>query len=385
MDRRNFIGVGSALAASSIPLYSFGNGLYDRAYQSENNEVDFIFDGVKLDPQEYTKLITKLVDEGKVKPDYYSNGGVVEELENKFAAILGKESAVYMPTGTLANHIAVRKLAQDKRRIVVQEQGHLYNDSGDCAQTLSNLNLIPLGLNEVSFTLEEVKQLQDKTKSGRVETKIGVIVIESPVRRKNDRVVEYDRIKEIADYAKNNDIKMHLDGARLFVQAVHAKLDPKEFASHFDTVYTSLYKCFNAPSGAILAGSKEFTSNLYHERRMFGGGQSSVWPFAAIALYYADGFMTEYKNAWTNAEAMFSILEKQEGFEVVRFENGSHIVGLKVKTKNMPGFRDALRKQKIYLSQADGSGFLLKINPSINRINPNELANRFIEALNTTG
>jgi hypothetical protein len=51
----------------------------------------------------------------------------------------------------------------------------------------------------------------------------------------------------------------------------------------------------------------------------------------------------------------------------------------------MPGFRDALRKQKIYLSQADGSGFLLKINPSINRINPNELANRFIEALNTTG
>ena len=107
MDRRNFIGVGSALAASSIPLYSLGNGLYDRAYQSENNEVDFIFDGVKLDPQEYTKLITKLVDEGKVKPDYYSNGGVVEELENKFTALLGKESAVYMPTGTLANHIAV--------------------------------------------------------------------------------------------------------------------------------------------------------------------------------------------------------------------------------------------------------------------------------------
>ena len=116
MDRRNFIGVGSALAASTIPLYSFGNGLNDRAYQSENNEVDFIFDGVKLDPQEYTKLITKLVDEGKVKPDYYSNGGVVEELENKFAALLGKESAVYMPTGTLANHIAVRKLAQDKSK-----------------------------------------------------------------------------------------------------------------------------------------------------------------------------------------------------------------------------------------------------------------------------
>ena len=95
--------------------------------------------------------------------------------------------------------------------------------------------------------------------------------------------------------------------------------------------------------------------------------------------------MTEYKHAWTNAEAMFSILEKQEGFEVVRFENGSHIVGLKVKTKNLPGFRDALKKQKIYLEKADGSGFLLKINPTINRINPNELANRFIEALNTTG
>ncbi|MBL0056588.1 MAG: hypothetical protein IPP31_10435 [Chitinophagaceae bacterium] len=88
----------------------------------------------------------------------------MEQLEQKFAALLGKESAVFMPTGTYTNHIAVRKLADHNRRVIVQEQSHFYNDSGDCAETLSGLNLIPAGNKGVDFSVSEVTEIVNQTR-----------------------------------------------------------------------------------------------------------------------------------------------------------------------------------------------------------------------------
>ncbi len=348
-------------------------------------EVDFIHDGLVLSPKEYGSLLIKLADEGRIKPDYYSNGGVVEELETTFAKLFGKESAVFMPTGTLANHIAVRHLANTNRRVIVQEQSHLYNDTGDCSQTLSNLNLIPLGANSVEFTLEEVESIVKKTQTGRVETKVGVISIESPVRRQKDVMFDYDHVQKVAAYAKSKDIKMHLDGARLFVQPVHNNISVIQYSASFDTVYTSLWKCFNAASGAVLAGSKVFTANLFHERRMFGGGLPTAWAFAAVALHFAETFADDYKQSWQKAETLFSLLQKDERFKITQFENGSHIVGLEVKKADAGRFKEALAKKNIQLSTPVGNGFLLKVNPSILRDTPQNLAGRFSESLKESG
>lgn len=380
MQRRKFIEFGGLLAASTS-LYAFRGS--DSIIKTSDNliQIDFINDGIELSPKEYTNLLMKLVDEGKVKTDNYSNGGVVEELENKFATLLGKESAVFMPTGTLANQIAIRRLANNNRRVIVQEQSHFYNDSGDCAETLSGLNLISTGDNAVDFSLNDVINIANQTKTGRVETRIGVIAIETPVRRKQDRIFTYEKIKPISDYAKSNGIKMHLDGARLFVQSAHTNIEPAKYGELFDTVYTSMYKCFNAPSGAILAGTKQFTESLFHERRMFGGGLSAAWPFAAIALYYADTFLNDYKTAWLNAQKFFSILKKEERFIISEFENGTHIVRLDIKGKDINRFRNSLAKKNIMLHEPVENGFYLKINPTINRFQPENLAELFLNSL----
>jgi len=380
MQRRKFIETGGLLAASA-QLYAF-RGSDTIAKASDNLiQMDFINDGIGLSPKEYTNLLMKLADEGKVKADYYSNGGIVEELENKFATLLGKESAVFMPTGTLANHIAVRRLAGNNRRIIVQEQSHIYNDCGDCAQTLSGLNLISTGDNAVDFSLNDVIKIANQTKTGRVETRIGVISIETPVRRKQDRIFTYEKIKPISEYAKSNGIKMHLDGARLFVQSAHTNIEPAKYGELFDTVYTSMYKCFNSPSGAILAGTKQFTESLFHERRMFGGGLHAVWPFAAVSLYYADSFITDYKTAWLNAQKFFSILKKEERFIVSEFENGTHVVRLDIKGKDVNRFRNSLSKRNIRLNEPVENGFYLKINPTINQFQPEDLAGLFMNSL----
>jgi threonine aldolase len=301
----------------------------------------------------------------------------VEELETTFAVLLGKESSVFMPTGTLANHMAVRKLAGENRRVIVQELSHFYNDSGDGAQTLSNLNLIPLGQGSIEIKPDELDYIIKKTKSGRVELKIGAMSIETPVRRLQDRMYSDENLASIIDLARANGIKLHLDGARLFVQSAHTNTSPASYGKQFDTVYTSLWKCFNAPSGAVLAGSKSFTSNLYHERRMFGGSLPAAWPYAAIALYYAHDFIAEYKKALNIAETVFSSLVQNDRVSITRFDGGSHIVKMTIKGADTSRFKSIMIKKGIELNDGIGDTVMLKINPTLNRLNSDEILMRF--------
>ena len=145
-----------------------------------------------------------------------------------------------------------------------------------------------------------------------------------------------------------------------------------------------MYKCFNAPCGAILAGTKQFTESLFHERRMFGGGLPAAWQFAAIALHYADSFMTDYKTAWENAQKFFSILKKEQRFTISELENGTHVLRLDIKGKNLIQFKDSLGKNNIHLNTPVENGFFLKINPTINRIQPEALAELFLYSLKKT-
>ena len=381
MNRREFTKLGALLAAgaataSATPL-TFHRSTDLKYLQSK---VNFIWDGSFLSPPEYADLLMRLVDEGKIKPDYYSNGGVVEELENKMAKLLGKESAVFLPTGTLANHIAVRRLADDRRRVLVPAESHLYRDSGDCAQSLSNLNLVPLGKENACYTVEEVVNTVQRTNQGRVETEIGALMIESPVRRKYNRTLTLEFMKSIKEYANTENIHSHMDGARLFVQSAHSGITPAQYGEIFDTVYTSMWKCFNAPSGAILAGTSAFTEGMYHERRMFGGGLPHAWPFAAIALHYVDGFIDEYKAAWNTAERFFTILTKSNNFILKKFDDGTSIVRLNIHGADLNKFQQALQRRNIEIRKPDKEGIWLCINPSLNRKTVEEMAVLFEEA-----
>lgn len=283
----------------------------------------------------------------------------------------------------VANHIALRESAGPHRRAIVQAESHIYNDCGDCAQTLSGLTLVPLAPNRVGFTLEEVQDVLQTTRSGRVATQVGVISIETPVRRQSDAMFSFNEIQRIANAARQAGIRLHLDGARLFVEAVHTGISPAQYAALFDTVYVSLYKCFNAASGAILAGPKAFTEDLYHVRRMFGSGMPQVWPCAAVALHFADSFLEDYQAAWQQAEIMFQHLDAHPAFRVEYIPNGTHIVRLHIDTADLNAFRAKLYQRHIHLPPAPSGQHVLalKINPSLNRASGQAAAQALIEAL----
>ena len=382
MGRREVLKLGGALAtgaaAAPVAAAAAESGELARLRQA----VNFIYDGSHLSPPEYAHLLGEITAAGPLRPDSYSNGGVVEELEHAFARWLGTESAVFMPTGTLANQVALRELAGKQRRVIVQAESHIYNDSGDCAQQLSGLNLFPLAPGRVGFTVQEVEDAVSRSRSGRVETDVGVICIESPVRRMDDAVFGYDEMRRIAAYARHEGIRLHLDGARLFVESVHTGISPARYAELFDTVYVSLYKCFNSVSGAILAGTRDFTENLFHVRRMFGSGLPGAWPFAAVALEFVDDFLEQYASAWGKAEELFRALARHPAFRIEPIANGTHIVPVYVSGTHSERFRERLAGQNIHLPQARRQGgFWLRVNPSLNRMSAEDAARAFMAAL----
>jgi threonine aldolase len=384
MKRRYFLKTGSiATIAATTSFSAFSQNGKPIALSPESKQVKFTRDGLDFSPSEYSALLQELSKDNDIKSDSYSRGGIVKKLEDKMARILGKESAVFMPTGTMANHIAVRELAGKQDRVVVQAESHLYNDSGDCAQKLSGLNLIPLAPGQATFTLDEVKDVVDRTEKGRVKTGVGVISIESPVRRKDNEMFDFKEMEHIAAYSKSKNIRLHLDGARLFNACVHSGKQPKDYAEMFDTVYVSLYKNFNAASGAVLAGTKEFTKDLYHTRRMFGGGMPQVWPFAAVANHYLDSFLDDYSKSLEQAEMLFKLLGENQAFKVEKIPNGTNVFKLHVQTTDRNQFHERLKSSNIILPSPanDFEGFRIKINPTILRSTPDEIAKGFIDAL----
>jgi len=340
-------------------------------------------DGQSMTPREYAHLLSTILTQGEIDADYYSNGGVVEALEERMAQLLGKERAVFLPTGTLANHLAVRIQARGRSRVIVQKESHLYNDSGDCAQVLSNLNLLPLAPSGGTFTLADVQTAIRRADGGRVTTGVGVISIESPIRRLLGKLFDFDEMKAICAFARSEGYATHMDGARLFMASGYTGISPAEYASHFDTVYVSMWKYFNAPSGAILAGSAELLDDLYHPRRMFGGGLPYAWPLAAAALHSIEGFQERFAAGVAAGQVLKPALDALSGLRVEEIPDGSNVFKLHVETGDPAALAGTLRERGILLPGPNPNfqGFALGVNETLARRPVEETVEAFREAL----
>lgn len=363
ISRRRFVEAG-ALAAAAAGLVPTATGEVVPA----PGRVDMTGDGPELSPAEYASLLARLVGDSRFAPDEYGLGGAADELEKHFASLLGKERALFFPTGTLANQVAIRTLAGPRRRVVVQDVSHVYNDTGDSAQSLSGLNLVPVAPGRATFAWEDVQRALDRTASGRVRSDVGVISIESPVRRLRGEMFDLEAMKAIAREARSRGIRLHLDGARLFIASAYTGIAPAEYAALFDTVYVSLWKYFGAPNGAILAGPADVMDGLFHVRRAFGGALWAVWPFAAVARHLSDGFLERMRRGIDVSQDVLARLAKDGRLAVERVANGTNVVGLRLRQGDPKALKGALREQGIDLPPpaADGS-FNLRVNETWGR------------------
>jgi threonine aldolase len=181
-------------------------------------------------------------------------------------------------------------------------------------------------------------------------------------------------MRALSAFARQRGLGLHLDGARLFIAAAYSGHPLTEYTSLFDTVYVSLWKCFNSGSGAILAGPRALLSEMHHPRRMFGGALWNAWPFAAVASHYAEGYLERLTAAVRTAQLLLQELVAAGSFELTQIPNGTNVFRLKLLRGEPETFRERLRAREIVLPPPEPDGFWLRVNETLARRPPDELA-----------
>ena len=379
MSRRGFVESLGAVGAALSAAPAVAAGPEDLA---PDRTVRLSGDGIALSPRAYAALLAELAARAEVEEDSYLLGGEIERFEQQWATLLGKESAVFMPSGTLANHLALRALAGARRRVIVPETSHIYNDTGDACQTLSGLTLLPLAPGAATFTRADIEAVLARTASGRVATDVGAIAIESPVRRLSGQMFDWAELGRVAALARDRGIGLHLDGARLFIASAYTGRSPAEFAAPFDTVYVSLWKYFNCGQGAILAGPRRVLEGMFHTRRMFGGNLAVGWPAALVARHYMDGFVERLRAAVEVSEAFYRAIGAHPRVAVERIPNGTNLTRLTLKGVDPAQVVRRLAERGVRMPAPAASGVvMLGVNETWTRTTAAQLVTAFEQAL----
>ena len=332
--RRDFLKkISLSTAAMSFPITSLkampSLDLTNDVSDKSKSPVNFIFDGLALSPQDYLEKLNQIDTEKTIEPDFYGNGGTTKLIEEEFAKITGKEKAIYLPTGTMANQIAIKLLNGNNTKVIVPENSHVFRDEADAAQSVHSKRLIPVGKGNPYFDLDDLKNTINYTNDNEVfKSGLGTVVIENPIRRAEGTVVPIETIKEISNYCKENNYKMHLDGARIHLASAFNKISIAEYASYFDTVYISLYKYLNASGGAILCGDASLIDQVSHQMKILGGTVYQSWNNTAMALHYLNGIDERFNQMVVTANTLIDELNKIEGIRISSIENGSNIYSL---------------------------------------------------------
>jgi len=346
-NRRDFLRLsGLSIVPAILPSTSlFGKQQSSEEPFADEPRIDLFGDGKMFSPAEYIDVLKQLNTTTAIERDSYGNGGVVAVLEKKFEAITGKEKAVFMPSGTMANQLAIAVLSGENTKVFVQDLSHVYRDEADAAQSVFEKRLMPLAMGQTYFTADMLKEAIDSLGSLEVfKSGIGAVSIENPVRRADGRSVPIEEIKKISAYCRGNNIKLHLDGARIYMSSAWSGVSIKEYSSYFDTVYISLYKYLGAAGGAVLCGDKAVMEKIPHLIKIHGGNMYSNWPNAAMALHRLEGIEERMQAVVSRSTEIFAAINKLPGIKITALDGGTNIYQLQLaKEVDAKKLQSALR------------------------------------------
>jgi threonine aldolase len=242
----------------------------------------------------------------EVGDDVFGEDPTVNRLQERVAALLGKEAALYVPSGTMSNQICVKTHTQPGDEMLCETFCHIYNYEAGGPAVLSGVTSRTI---DGDYGILDVSQLDGKirgTNDHLVRTRL--VCLENTHNRCGGRVYPLEKIQAISDWAHQNGLMMHLDGARLWNAVVATGIPAIEWAQHFDSVSVCFSKGLGAPIGSALAGPREFVNRARRVRKLFGGGMRQAGVAAAAALYaldhHIDRLAEDHRNARVIAQAI---------------------------------------------------------------------------------
>jgi len=241
-----------------------------------------------------------------VGDDVFGEDPTVNRLQRRVAELLGKEAALFVPSGTMSNLIGVRVHCKPGDEMICEAGSHVYNFeqagyaqlSGVAARTVRG-----------TYGVIEPEQLEDLVRppdAHYVRTRL--VCLENTHNRGGGRIQPYPIVEAICAWARRAGLRTHLDGARLWNAAVATGIEPARWAQHFDTVSVCFSKGLGAPAGSVLAGPRDLVAEALRHRKVLGGGMRQAGVLAAAALYavehHVDRLAEDHANAQRLAEAM---------------------------------------------------------------------------------
>lgn len=249
--------------------------------------------------------------------DVYGDDPTVNRLEEMAAAMMGKEAALFVPTGTMGNLIAVLTHTQPGQEMILGEKSHIFLYEVASVARVAGVQTRPLASARGQIFPECVEEAIRTENIHFPET--GLIALENTHNMYGGAVIPIDYMKKISLLAKSRDLPVHLDGARIFNAAVALKTDVKNIVQHVDSVMFCLSKGLGAPVGSLLVGTRPFIDKARKHRKMLGGGMRQAGVLAACGIVALETMVNRLEEDHINARLLAEELVKT-GFFITQPE-----------------------------------------------------------------
>ncbi|HEX9615323.1 MAG TPA: low-specificity L-threonine aldolase [Bacteroidota bacterium] len=260
----------------------------------------------------------KAMMEADVGDDVFGEDPTVNRLQEAAAELLGKEAALFTPSGVMANQIGIRCNTEAGDEIIVERDSHILNYETAAPALISGVQILPVAGERGILKLAAIEAAVRPTVYYLPRTSL--ICLENTHNRAGGTIFPLDEMKRISVFAVEKDIRVHLDGARLWHAWVATGIHPREYGNLVDSVSVCFSKGLGAPVGSLLAGSKVLIEKARKIRKVLGGGMRQAGILAAAALYALEHNVTRLKEDHENARAFCDALEGVKGIKV-RKEN----------------------------------------------------------------
>lgn len=306
-----------------------------------------------------SKAMREAMANAEVGDDVYGEDPTVNKLQKKCAEITGKEAALYVSSGCMANQLAVKSQTNPGDEIIVEAESHILNYETAAPAFISNVQVLPLqGVNGV-YTADQIKK--HIRPRAYYFPKTALICMENTHNRAGGTIFPIDEIKRIRDLAQSEGVRIHIDGARIFNANAETGIPVNKYAKYADTISFCFSKGLGAPVGSILCGDAETIAKAHKYRKIIGGGMRQAGVIAAGALYALENNIERLKEDHKNAKFFAQEISKLNDIEIdlSTVQTNILIFRLKRDENGVSKFKDDLKKKGVLIS--DGSYGSLRV------------------------
>lgn len=328
-----------------------------------------------------TKPTAAMLDamfKAKVGDDVFCEDPTINELENFAADMFGMEASIFCPSGTMTNQIAIKCHTQPGDEVICDRSSHIFQYEGGGIAFNSGCSVNVIDGYRGLITAQQVEQcINNKEDVHKAYTSL--VSLENTSNRGGGSCYDFNEILAIKDICNKHQLKLHIDGARLFNALVAKNETPKQYGQAFDSISICLSKGLGTPVGSLLIGNKEFIKKARRIRKVFGGGMRQTGYLAAAGLYALQNNVDRLNDDHNNAKKITAALEQRDFVDVV-LPVETNIIIFSVKNGMTPKlFIDRMKEQNILMFPISPTQVRIVVHLDITQ----EMVNKTIEAINT--